>query len=181
MREQDFFFNDPVQYPRPRPRGVIRFKRDVPPVGSEVSVKLTHLPAYTDVTIQVRVLNKYYVGPPSEIQTITTIEGGMFNSPFSIIHVYRKKRFFLNFGSTFICSIFSEIQKRFLHCLPAPGPPALFDVIARGSTHFELRWDTPYEENGDLIGYNISYQISELNNKDLLVPKSDLVVANKRV
>ena len=44
--------------------------------------------------------------------------------------------------------------------LAEPGPPAMFDVHARGPTHFELRWEKPPETNGILIGYNISYQTS---------------------
>ena len=43
-----------------------------------------------------------------------------------------------------------------------PGPPAMFDVINRGSTHFELQLEAPYEPNGNLVGYNISYQTSML-------------------
>lgn len=36
----------------------------------------------------------------------------------------------------------------------------MVDVVVRGSTHFELKWDPPYEPNGILIGYNMSYQTS---------------------
>ena len=42
-----------------------------------------------------------------------------------------------------------------------PGPPAMFEVIARGSTHFELRWELPEEPNGVLTGYSMSYQQSK--------------------
>jgi len=42
--------------------------------------------------------------------------------------------------------------------LPVPGPPASFDVIARGTTHMDLGWTEPYEPNGILTGYQISYQ-----------------------
>ena len=81
IREQDFYFNDLPTYPRPRPRDDYdpsrRHKRDVdvPPVGSEVSVKVTRLPAYSDVILHVRVLTKYYVGPPSNKVEFRTLEG----------------------------------------------------------------------------------------------------------
>ena len=39
-----------------------------------------------------------------------------------------------------------------------PGPPAAFDVLARGPTHLDLIWEKPLEPNGILVGYNISYQ-----------------------
>ena len=48
-------------------------------------------------------------------------------------------------------------------CPVEPGPPAQFDVVARGSTHFELKWTKPREENGILSGYQISYQTSKRN------------------
>ncbi|KAI0242502.1 Neuroglian [Lamellibrachia satsuma] len=112
VREQDFIVNQPKQYPR------ARIKRDV---RSAVNYVLTNLPANTDVTLHVRVLTKYYVGPPSNVLEFATKEG-------------------------------------------EPGPPAMFDVHARGPTHFELRWEKPHETNGKLIGYNISYQaITGLN------------------
>ena len=67
------------------------------------------------ICFQVRVLNKYYAGPPSSPLIFTTPEG-------------------------------------------EPGPPAAFDVLARGPTHFDLVWEFPQEPNGNLMGYNISYQ-----------------------
>lgn len=112
IREQDVIINDPLQYPRPR------VKRDLP---ENVKVTVKYLPPDSDVTLQVRVLNKYYAGPPSSVINFKTSEG-------------------------------------------EPGPPASLEIVARGSTHFELRWTPPYEENGKLIGYNISYQqITGLN------------------
>lgn len=70
---------------------------------------------------QIRVLNKYYTGPPSSVLNFRTFEG-------------------------------------------EPGPPAMLNVVIRGSTHFELEWEEPYELNGILVGYNISYQtITGLN------------------
>jgi hypothetical protein len=42
-----------------------------------------------------------------------------------------------------------------------PGPPAKFGVRARGPTYFQLDWAPPKENNGFLIGYNISYQLGE--------------------
>lgn len=65
--------------------------------------------------LQVRVLNKYYAGPPSAQLQFTTQDG-------------------------------------------EPGPPAAFDILARGSTHFDLMWEKPMEPNGILTGFNISYQ-----------------------
>ena len=41
-----------------------------------------------------------------------------------------------------------------------PGPPVTFEVTAKGSTHFDLKWRPPLEPNGVLIGYHISYQTS---------------------
>ncbi|CAD5115432.1 DgyrCDS4407 [Dimorphilus gyrociliatus] len=40
-----------------------------------------------------------------------------------------------------------------------PGPPSTFNIVNRGATHFELRWTKPREVNGELVGYDISYQI----------------------
>ena len=67
VREQDFIVNQPKQYPR------ARIKRDV---RSAVNYVLTNLPANTDVTLHVRVLAKYYVGPPSNVLEFATKEGG---------------------------------------------------------------------------------------------------------
>lgn len=46
-------------------------------------------------------------------------------------------------------------------CCVVPGPPSNFEVIARGATHFELQWEKTLEPNGNVIGYNISYQTSK--------------------
>lgn len=67
IREEDVIFNDPLQYPRPR------VKRELPRV---VEIKVNHLPPYSDITLQIRVLNKYYAGPPSPTIQFTTLEGG---------------------------------------------------------------------------------------------------------
>ena len=65
IREQDVIFNEPPYYPRPR------IKRDI----SQVTITVRHLPPNSQVTLQVRVLNKYYAGPPSEQIEFTTLEG----------------------------------------------------------------------------------------------------------
>ena len=67
VREQDFVINEPKQYPR------ARIKRDASKV---VTYTLTNLPAYMSVTLHVRVLTKYYVGPPSNMLEFDTVEGG---------------------------------------------------------------------------------------------------------
>ena len=41
-----------------------------------VTYTLTNLPAYMSVTLHVRVLTKYYVGPPSNMLEFDTLEGG---------------------------------------------------------------------------------------------------------
>lgn len=113
IREQDFIINEPPFYPRPR------VKRQLGPIKVNYTVK--HLPPFTDVRLQIRVLNKYYAGPPSPPIHFRTLVG-------------------------------------------EPGPPSTFDVTARGSTFFELEWAAPYEPNGELVGYNMSYQtITGLN------------------
>ena len=68
VREQDFIVNQPKQYPR------ARIKRSVN--TGAVTYLLTHLPADTSVTLHVRVLTKYYVGPPSDVLEFRTKEGG---------------------------------------------------------------------------------------------------------
>ena len=68
---------DPVQYPRPRPRVRRQVEvDDIPEAGDEISVPVRHLPADAAVRLQVRVLNKYYVGPASDNIVFTTHEGG---------------------------------------------------------------------------------------------------------
>ena len=66
IRETDFIFNQSYQYPRPRVR------REV----DMVTVTLTHLPPNSNIRAQVRVLNKYYAGPPSQVVEFSTQEGG---------------------------------------------------------------------------------------------------------
>lgn len=39
-----------------------------------------------------------------------------------------------------------------------PGPPGMLNVLVQGATHFVLSWAPPKERNGQLIGYNITYQ-----------------------
>jgi len=123
IREQDLIINDPLFYPRPR---IKRQAGNGPGNTNEeeeniVRVKLLNLPPFSDVTVQVRVLNKYYAGPASPQIQLETKEG-------------------------------------------VPGPPSMFNVVGWGSTHFELTWEPPYENNGILVGYNISYQtITGLN------------------
>ena len=66
MREVDYIVNQPKQYPRPRT------KRDA---GELLEYRITNLPPYADILLQVRVLNKYYVGPPSAVINFKTQEG----------------------------------------------------------------------------------------------------------
>ena len=66
IREQDEIVNEPPYYPRPR------IKRQT----DEVVIRLRHLPPNSQVVVQVRILNKYYAGPPSEQITFHTLEGG---------------------------------------------------------------------------------------------------------
>jgi len=67
--------NESALYPRPRmnKRAAVYFDNrtmdDVTVVG---------LPPNATVKIQIRVLTKYYVGPPSDPVQVTTPEGGMF-------------------------------------------------------------------------------------------------------
>lgn len=42
--------------------------------------------------------------------------------------------------------------------LLVPGPPGMLNVLVQGATHFVLSWAPPKERNGQLIGYNITYQ-----------------------
>ena len=69
MRETDYIVNQPKQYPRPRT------KREA---GDLVQYRLTNLPPFAEILLQVRVLNKYYVGPPSDAIKFTTQEGGWY-------------------------------------------------------------------------------------------------------
>jgi len=111
MREKDLILNVTTPYPRPR----------VKRAATIIEYELTNLPPYAEITVQIRVLNKYYAGAPSAPVIFTTLEG-------------------------------------------EPGPPAAFDVLARGPTHFDLIWEKPLQPNGILKGYNISYQsITGLN------------------
>ena len=66
IREQDVIVNEPPYYPRPR------IKRQA---DDTVTVRLRHLPPYSRVLVRVRVLNKYYAGPPSDVISLETLEG----------------------------------------------------------------------------------------------------------
>lgn len=66
MREVDYIVNAPKQYPRPRNKRQLELE----------TYTLQNLPPYADITIMLRVLNKYYVGPPSEPVYVKTREGG---------------------------------------------------------------------------------------------------------
>ena len=70
VREQDFIVNEPTPYRT-------RIERDISDDNATmVSFKLTNLPAYMSVSLHVRVLTKYYVGPPSNMLEFDTLEGG---------------------------------------------------------------------------------------------------------
>lgn len=69
MREVDFIVNAVKQYPRPR------MKRQTNEI---VEYTLKNLPPYSSIAVQIRVLNKYYVGKPSSPPLyFTTSEAGM--------------------------------------------------------------------------------------------------------
>ena len=64
---------DPVYYPPPRQR----IKKEVSVEGgSDINVAVRRLPANSVVRLQVRVLNKYYVGPASDSIVFRTPQGG---------------------------------------------------------------------------------------------------------
>ena len=69
MREVDYIINQVKQYPRPR------MKRQADDL---VRYTLKNLPPYSDIIVQIRVLNKYYVGPPSNQVIFKTMEAGTF-------------------------------------------------------------------------------------------------------
>ena len=68
MREEDFILNKPRQYPRPRERRQ---------TDETQQLHLTHLPPYSEITVQVRVLNKYYASEASERIYFITHESGI--------------------------------------------------------------------------------------------------------
>ena len=69
MRERDLILNKTTQYPRPREKRQVDEDR-------RVTFRLTHLPPYSDITVQIRVLNKYYAGPASDAVYFVTQEDG---------------------------------------------------------------------------------------------------------
>ncbi len=74
MREYDLILNETTQYPRPR------YRRDT----SELIIhELVNLPPYSEITIQIRVLNKYYAGKPSTPPTYLTTKEGEPGPPVS--------------------------------------------------------------------------------------------------
>jgi hypothetical protein len=66
--------NEPPVYPRPR------LKRQASINGTRTYVTVKDLPPYSVVNIQVRVLTKYYAGPPSVPVEVNTPEGGKYSS-----------------------------------------------------------------------------------------------------
>ena len=70
MREVDYIINQVKQYPRPR------MKRQAESIETYL---LKNLPPYSDIVVQIRVLNKYYVGPPSDQVFFRTMEAGTFH------------------------------------------------------------------------------------------------------
>ena len=62
-------------YPRPRYRREIR---EFNVTTSWIQYRMRHLPPNTIVRLWIRVLNKYYVGPPSAPIEFKTEEGGEF-------------------------------------------------------------------------------------------------------
>ena len=73
FREQDKIVNESALYPRPR------MKRQAAPVYDNYTMDMVivqNLPPNAAVLIQIRVLTKYFVGPPSEPVRVLTPEGG---------------------------------------------------------------------------------------------------------
>jgi len=124
--EEDYILQAPAMYPRPRVTRLLQFnarrkRRSLPAKGEPVQYTITHLPPNSEVMVQVRVLSKYYAGPPSNQLTFLTQEG-------------------------------------------VPGPPATFDILSRAATYLDVYWNPPFESNGVLTGYTVSYQaITGLN------------------
>lgn len=202
-REEDVVINEGrTLYPRPR------YKRELVSLNVTVNYRLRNLPPNSMVRVQVRVLNKYYVGPPSPYIEFRTKEGGEYSFVWDLVFSSDKRtlpallnqhsrlacfnmalRVFNNmkFLNKLICVFFVVIYWQvasahtfyqikswswigiqifctimFYH-LPVPGPPNVFNVIARGPTYFELEWEQPREPNGVLQGYHISYQIGKIS------------------
>ncbi len=79
MREVDYIINTVKQYPRPRMKRQVQYE--------DVEYFLTNLPPYSEICVQIRVLNKYYVGPPSSQVCFYTEEaGGWSRSTFLWSH-----------------------------------------------------------------------------------------------
>ena len=106
MQKQDLILRKPAR---------IHFWRGL---EDDVTLTLTNLRPFSNITVQVRVLNKHYAGPPSSLLYVHTSEG-------------------------------------------LPGPPAMLAVTSTSSTHLELEWKEPYEKNGILLGYKISYRTAD--------------------
>ena len=80
MREQDFIINKPEQYPRPRERRSVD--------DGTVELHLKNLPPYSEITLQVRVLNKYYASRASNRISFTTKESSkLSNIPHQVFRV----------------------------------------------------------------------------------------------
>ena len=75
--EEDYIMNAPAMYPRPRVTRLLqRKRRSLPQTGDTIKYTVKHLPPNKNVKAQVRVLSKYYAGPPSNQITFMTEEGG---------------------------------------------------------------------------------------------------------
>lgn len=77
MREVDYIMKEVAQYPRPRimKRQVSAGGPNVTATGLEVRYTLHDIPPYSDIKLVIRVLNKYYAGPPSDPITFRVPEG----------------------------------------------------------------------------------------------------------
>ncbi len=84
LREVDYIQNIVKQYPRPRMKRQANYNyeneydEDLEEEEDEEDqmeiYTLENLPAFSEIAVQIRVLNKYYVGPPSEVVYFKTQE-----------------------------------------------------------------------------------------------------------
>ena len=79
LREVDMIINQVKQYPRPRMKRQTNEER--------VRYLLKNLPPYSEIAVQIRVLNKYYVGPPSTPIYFRTLEAGKFDVLNVVVNV----------------------------------------------------------------------------------------------
>ena len=76
--EEDYIMNAPAKHSRPHVACSLLSNehRLLPQTGSIIKYTIKRLPPDNEVIVQVRVLNKYYAGPPSNQIIFKTKEGG---------------------------------------------------------------------------------------------------------